>query len=263
MAGAPVGGHRPGRALREDDGPRPYRVDEPAAVAQRLHGDPQQVAVRDRGQGERVGGAPRGGGEETPPEELSGLRIELVDMPALYDQADHAVGLRDDGDHAQPVAPHVLQRCDHAEAHDQGQRVGVHERPQHLHQRLSGQVRPGELVDERQRDGHVGQQVHDVPGLVRQPPPRDADGDRHHDEEQRGSRGGGGEPGQSEHGEGRSEQVLVSGRGPAATAAPAWVSTSPRNSRPPAECQRASTSGPTRRSSTGVRAISSIITAAR
>jgi hypothetical protein len=75
---------------------------------------------------------------------------------------------------AQPVAGYLSYRIDDAVAQQQSEDVRVQQRPRDLQDPIPSKVRPGELVDEWERDADVGEQVHGVPLLMGETPARSA-----------------------------------------------------------------------------------------
>ena len=150
-------------------------------VPEVLHRDAERLAVGRLGERERVCGPPASGCEEAPEEELPGLCAQAVDVGAADAQGRHARPLGDDLDDAQPVAEGAHERDDDAVAHEQRQRRDV-ERAPVVRGRLGDDelVAGRDLVEPRERDACVCEQVDGVPPLVAQAPAHDHE--RRHDD---------------------------------------------------------------------------------
>ena len=160
-------------------------------VAGVLHRDPQQVCSRRGGQRVRMRRPPQRPGQEAPPEELPGLRGELVQVRAADIDRTHARSLGLDPDHLELVPGGRAQRNrDPVPQHRRRDRE-VHRRPPEPGGQVVGERRAdGELVAEGQGDGQVGVQVQVVPRLVAHPPPCRAHRDEADAEQQEPGHGG-------------------------------------------------------------------------
>src|SRR4051812_28681957 len=93
--------------------------------------------------------------EESPAEELAGLRVELVEVSAFDHDAHDAGAFGHDADDTQTMTTGLAERCKESVPHEQGEDVRVQERPGDWDQPMPGQVRPRQLVQERERDAEV------------------------------------------------------------------------------------------------------------
>ena len=229
-----------------------------AAVAERLDGEPQVGAAGRGRQRERVRGLPQVGGQEAPAEELARLAPAARAGRGPRRRSTRRPGprRRTVGD-PHPVAARGAQRRQDAVHEHEREHAGVEQRPQHLQHPVPGEVGPGELVHERQRDGDVDEQVR-----ARARPRTTARAGR----PARTARPRAGaarcrrwrRPGRA--GAGRARRRARRSRRGCAPRRP-WrprraPARAPTTARPPAPCQRESRSAPTPRSSAGARDIS-------
>src|SRR4051812_21836009 len=108
------------------------------------------------------------GSQESPAEELAGLRRQLVEMLAMNEDRDDPGSLLADLGNAHPVPSRLAKRSDEAMSNEQGEDVGVRERPPHLEQSMTDEIGPSQLVGETESDGDVHQKVQSMPALVRE-----------------------------------------------------------------------------------------------
>jgi hypothetical protein len=141
-------------------------VDQLGSVAYRFDCYPQKLVIGSGRKGERVGGPPHRPGEQSPAEELSRFGIELAEVTAAKDDADHSGSFIDDVIDTQPVTPYLREWRQDPVPQYQSEADCAEEAPCHLKQGMTGQVGPSQLVGKGQSGGYMGQQVEEVPGLV-------------------------------------------------------------------------------------------------
>jgi hypothetical protein len=121
-------------------------VDQLGSVAYRFDCYPQKLVIGSGRKGERVGGPPHRPGEQSPAEELSRFGIELAEVTAAKDDADHSGSFIDDVIDTQPVTPYLREWRQDPVPQYQSEADCAEEAPCHPKQGMTGQVGPSQLV---------------------------------------------------------------------------------------------------------------------
>ena len=188
---APLRGQRPVRALDQRARAQLQPPGATAAVAHRPDRHPQAIVPRRVGDRVRVAVHPSGSVEEPPDEELPRVDPQPVQAVTLERHRHDARQLGLDLGDLQAVVMRAPQRERDAEGQDRPRRRAVDRPPVRAREGRLEVHAVEELVGEGEAHPGVGVEVQQVPGLVAQAPPRDADG-RHDngDQHRRADRGG-------------------------------------------------------------------------
>ncbi len=136
---------------------------------------------------------PQAAPQEAPAEELARLGRELTEPAALDGHGDHVGAFAFDGDDAQPVPQSLADRDEPSVPGEQDADAGVQQSPEPGGKGGDADVGAGELMDEAEGGGEVGEQVDAAPRLVRDPAAYGPGGDQAHTDQQGGSGVGGGD----------------------------------------------------------------------
>ena len=186
VSGATIGGEGAVRPLGEHAYAGPDALQAGGVVAEVLHRDAKAIVPRRGRQRERMRLKPSRRCHEPPQEELSGLRVDEVEIATAYLDRHDTRRLAFHRMNAEVVAKIQTPRLDHAPPEHRSERGEVEDDPPRACRTVAAEVgADGELVRERERDREVRVEMDEVPRLTLQLASGDLDGRHTHRDEHR------------------------------------------------------------------------------